>query len=68
VQHRVARAGGNAWLFRSQHAGDRFSEFVEWHADDAQPLVGRSDVAAALEALNASFPCEDSETWTEAKT
>ncbi|MGQ0815693.1 MAG: hypothetical protein ACT4O1_14755 [Gemmatimonadota bacterium] len=67
VRRAASAAGARAWIFRADRPGDRFVEFVEWQADDAQSVIGRPDVADALAALSAAFPPQDSETWFEAK-
>jgi len=53
-------------MFRALNAGHRFVEFVEWQSDEDHPLIGRPDVARALDALDAAFAAKDSETWIEA--
>jgi hypothetical protein len=67
VRHQVSHAGGRAWMFRAVNAGHRFVEFVEWQADADRPLIGRPDIARALDALDVAFAAKDSETWIEAK-
>lgn len=65
VQRTAEGHGARAWIFASDDAGDRFIEFIEWRtADDVTALT---DVAAAIDALDAAFAAEDSGTWTEAK-
>lgn len=54
-------------MFRAVNAGHRFVEFVEWQADADRPLIGRPDIARALDALDVAFTAKDSETWIEAK-
>lgn len=54
--------GARAWIFRSIQDAAHFTEFVEWQ----QPhFLQQAGVASALDALNAAFPAEESDTWTE---
>lgn len=67
VRDAVLRAGGRAWIFRAARSDDHFTEFVEWQAEAADIFIARADVGTAIESLNAAFPSEESDTWTEVR-
>lgn len=54
--------GAHAWHFRGAADGTRIVEFLEWKGGDA-----RTDAAvrAAKAAVDARFPAEQEEGWTE---
>jgi hypothetical protein len=66
VRSEVTGAGGRAWAFSALRRDHDFTEFVEWQTSSSDAIIDRPDVIAALEALNAAFPLEETDTWKEA--
>lgn len=58
--------GGRAWIFGAIRAREHFTEFVEWQSAEPAPIIEQATIAAALRRLDAAFPSEESDTWTEA--
>jgi hypothetical protein len=67
VRTGATNAGARAWVFEAERSGDRFIEFIEWQAREGDDIAADPNVGPALDALNAVFPVEDSDTWLEAK-
>lgn len=62
----VLHAGARAWIFHAAQTAHHFIEFIEWQSPDSDAIIERDEIAREIQALNAAFPFEDSETWKEA--
>jgi hypothetical protein len=61
----VHGAGGHAWLFEDELRPDVFLEFVEWKDGGSRALPDVTEVAAALDSLDALFGCAQTYLWKE---
>lgn len=62
----MRHAGARAWIFHAAEAGNHFIEFIEWQSRHSDAIIERAEIAREIQALNAVFPFEDSQTWKEA--
>lgn len=62
----VRPSGARAWIFCAAQGGNHFIEFIEWQSPASDAIIERDEIAREIQALNAAFPFEDSETWQEA--
>jgi hypothetical protein len=66
VVQSAAQLNGRAWLFTHPTFYDRYTEFVEWPANEEPPIIERAPLREALRELTDAFPSEESGTWQQA--